>query len=289
MFILKMTKKIFSAWCMECLGSVVYFDTISRRELNDQLRKFYTEAQPMHLNKRAQSMPEQQAAEYHKNSLKNVRAALNRYLKDIGCDIDIVKDIEFKAANAMLNAKLKFNLRNGLSRPTKHHPIIPEADIIKINEYLNINNPVALRFKIWYILAIHFVSRGCEFHPQLMISSLKFEKDENDKEYLIITHETQQKNHHGGLNAKTEETQDKRMYETCTDNCPIKAIKYFLSKSDPNAKSLFNQCAKAAISCPNPQLYENWYNCEPVKETTFRSLCPIFAKMQEPPDALPIH
>lgn len=52
-------------------------------------------------------MPEQQGAEYHKNSLKNVRAALNRHLKDIGCDIDIVKDIEFKAANAMLNAKLK--------------------------------------------------------------------------------------------------------------------------------------------------------------------------------------
>ena len=52
-------------------------------------------------------MPGQQAAEYHKNSLKNVRAALNRHLKDIGCDIDIVKDIEFKAANAMLNAKLK--------------------------------------------------------------------------------------------------------------------------------------------------------------------------------------
>ena len=101
----------------------------------------------------------------------------------------------------------------GRSRPTKHHPIIPEADIIKINEYLNINNPVALRFKIWYLLATHFVSRGCEFHPQLMILSLKFEKDENDKEYLIITHETQQKNHQGGLNAKTEETQDKRMYE----------------------------------------------------------------------------
>jgi hypothetical protein len=66
--------------------------------------------------------------------------------------------------------------------------------------------------------------------------------------------------HQGGLNAKTEETQDKRMYETGTDNCPIKTITYFLSKSDPNAKSLFNQCVKAAISCPNPQVYENWYN-----------------------------
>ena len=134
---------------MERLGSVVSFDTISRRELNDQLRKFYAGAQPKHLNKRAQSMPEQQTAEYHKNSLKNVRASLNRHLKDI----DIVKDTEFKAANAMLNAKLKFNLINGLSRPTRHHPIIPAADIIKMNKYLNIDNPVALRFKIWYLLA----------------------------------------------------------------------------------------------------------------------------------------
>jgi hypothetical protein len=58
--------------------------------VNDQLRKLYAEAQPKHLVKRAQSMPEQQAAEYHKQSLKNVRAALNRHLKDIGCDIDIV-------------------------------------------------------------------------------------------------------------------------------------------------------------------------------------------------------
>ena len=88
-----------------------------------------------------------------KKSLKNVRAVLNRHLKDIGCDIDIVKDTEFKAANAMLNAKLKFNLINGLSRPTRHHPIIPAADIIKMNKYLNIDNPVALRFKIWYLLA----------------------------------------------------------------------------------------------------------------------------------------
>ena len=114
-------------------------------------------------------MPEQQAAEYHAQSLKNVLAALNRHLNDIECDIDIVKDTEFKAVNAMLNAKLKFNLSNGLPRPTKHHPIIPEANIITINEYLNINNPVALRLKIWYLLDIHFMSRGCECYPQLMI------------------------------------------------------------------------------------------------------------------------
>jgi hypothetical protein len=69
-------------------------------------------------------MPAEQAQEYHKNSLKNVHAAINRYLKDNGKDIDTVKDKEFKNANSMLNAKLKLNLKSGISRPTQHYQVI---------------------------------------------------------------------------------------------------------------------------------------------------------------------
>ena len=109
-------------------------------------------------------MPQEHAAEYHKNSMKNVRAAINRHFKDIGRQIDIVKDIEFKSSNTMLSSKLKFNLNQGLSRPTQHHPTIPNVDLLKIKTYLSNENPVALRFRFWYFLAIHFVSHGCEFH-----------------------------------------------------------------------------------------------------------------------------
>jgi hypothetical protein len=41
-------------------------------------------------------MPENQAEEYHKNTLKSVRAAINRHLKDIGRTVDSVRDTEFK-------------------------------------------------------------------------------------------------------------------------------------------------------------------------------------------------
>jgi hypothetical protein len=70
-----------------------------------------------------------------KNTLKSVRAAINRHLKDIGRTVDIVRDTEFKSANAMLSAKLKFNLRNGLSRPTQHHLIISnqESNIFQVS------------------------------------------------------------------------------------------------------------------------------------------------------------
>ena len=85
--------------------------TVTSSVLNESLRKFYSEAQPKNLTSRAQKMPEAQAAEYHKNSMKNVRAAINRHLKDIGRQIDIVKDTDFKSSNAMLSSKLKFNLK----------------------------------------------------------------------------------------------------------------------------------------------------------------------------------
>lgn len=125
--------------------------------------------------------------------MKNVRAAINRHLKDIGRSIDIVRDSGFKPANAMLNAKLKFNLRNGLSRPTQHHQIIPDEEFLKINAYLQRNGHISLRFRVWYLLAIHFVTRGIEFHHQLSPSSLKFESDQRGHEYFTISPETHQK------------------------------------------------------------------------------------------------
>ncbi|CAC5384775.1 unnamed protein product [Mytilus coruscus] len=124
---------VFNAWCSERLASTVDFQTVSVISLNSSLSQFYAEAQPQNITKRALKMPEEQAQEYHKNSLKNVRATINRHLKDIGRSIDIVRDTEFKSANSMLSAKLKFNLRNGLSRPTQHHPTISTPELIKIN------------------------------------------------------------------------------------------------------------------------------------------------------------
>ena len=53
-----------------------------------------------------------------------IRSAINRYLNDFNCDIDIVRDKTFKAANQTLDGKLKQNVSDGSSRPTKHKAII---------------------------------------------------------------------------------------------------------------------------------------------------------------------
>ena len=220
-------------------------------------------------------MPENQAQEYHKNTLKTVRAAINRHLKDIGRIVDIVRVTEFRSANAMLTAKLKFNLRNGLSRPTQHHPIISNQELMQINTYLSKKEDiVSLRVRVWYLLAIHFVSRGIEFHHQLSMNSIKFQHDEEGIEFRTLNHETHQKNYQGGLEDASKEAQDKRMYATSNSaSCPVQAVKFYLSKCDPESKN----CLTNAVGMH----YVVIQICTRSGTPQPRHLCRTYVKMQE--------
>ena len=177
----------------------------------------------------------------------------------------------------MLNAKLKQNLKQGLSRPTQHYPIIPKEDLSKIQDYLKGENPILLRYRVWYLLAIHFVSHGIEFHQQLKLSSLLFCEDESGNKYITISHETCQKNHQGGIAQKGEESQDKRMYATGGPNCPVKAVEFFISKTDQSASALFNHCNSDAVKIPLHQVFGTMQLL--LNLSNFQVLCQIFAKM----------
>ena len=89
------------------------------------------------------------------------------------------------------------------------------------------DNPVALRFCIWYFVAIHFVDRGCEFHHPLSISSLNFEKNEKGIEDVTISKKKHKKNTKvgGGVEETNEEANDKRMYATGTPFCQVQSLK----------------------------------------------------------------
>ncbi|CAC5388713.1 unnamed protein product [Mytilus coruscus] len=93
--------KLFREWCLESSGRHLDFNCVTKIDLNNKLRHFYAEAKPKITEKRAQSMPHERAGLYHKNTLKNVRAALHRHLKDINRDFDIVKDNEFRPRNIL--------------------------------------------------------------------------------------------------------------------------------------------------------------------------------------------
>lgn len=55
---------------------------------------------------------------YHKNSLINIRAAINRHLADLKRKVDIVHDLEFKTPNGILVGLFKERTRQGLLKAT---------------------------------------------------------------------------------------------------------------------------------------------------------------------------
>ena len=200
--------------------------------------------------------------------MKNIRAAINRFIQDNGRNIDIIRGPAFKSANNTLDGLLKEQTRLGLSRQTLHKNIIEEEDLCQISKYMSraSESALILRQSVWMNLAIHFVSRGLEFHHQLKINSFDFQFDEFGKEYATINHETQQKNFQGGL-SKDEAPVDRRMYATGDKNCPVQALKLLISKTHKDATSLFNNCFREALTCPNT--VSVWYDTKGLAKRTF--------------------
>ncbi|WAR13787.1 hypothetical protein MAR_003892 [Mya arenaria] len=153
-------------WHLYVHGDVIDWVTADEGHLNKLFRKFYCEVAS--LEKKSKSA-EQQPKIYHKNTMKIIRATLNRHLSDIA-----------------------------ETSPTTPRPAV------------------------WYNLAIHFVSRGLEFHHQLKRDSFESQFDEYCLEYARLTHETQQKNFQGGI-TKDKEPSDRRMYATGSEACRILA------------------------------------------------------------------
>lgn len=241
------------------------------------LRKFYCEARPKESAHRMKNLGENMAATYHKNTMKNMRAALNRFLQDNGRNIDIIRGPAFKSANNTLDGLLKAQTRTGLSRPTQHKQIIEEEDLRKISAYMSHSetSPIILRQCVWYNLAIHFVSRGLEFHHQLKRDSFNFLEDQDGRQYVTLNHETQQKNFQGGL-ANDEAPVDRRMYASGAKNCPVAMLKLLIEKTDPAAEYLFNNCYKEALKAPVQMLI--WYGSKPLAKRTFTNFMSDISK-----------
>jgi hypothetical protein len=126
-------------------------------------RHFYAKVQPKFDPKKSE-----QPYVYHKNTLKSIRSSLNKYLRDIGRYLDIVRDRSFTSANAILGGILKLNMKSGLSRPTQHKSVVNSTDLMKIFDYLScVDNPVILIYRVWYDLSIHFVKDSPTFDEKL--------------------------------------------------------------------------------------------------------------------------
>ena len=170
----------FSDWHIDVYGFPLDTTTVSARELADKLRKFYGEAKP------------KGGDVYNKSTLKNIRVAINRHMQDLGRNIDIIRNVEFRSANHVLDGMLKQMTKDDMFRPKEHKPMLDLEDIVKITTYFHSVkwSPVILRQCVWYYLSFHFVSRGFDFLPQLKLDSLIFQEDDKGNEYVTLSPES---------------------------------------------------------------------------------------------------
>ena len=229
--------------------------TISAKELNQLLEIFYCEARP-----------EKNGALYQKNTLINLRAAINRKLADLKRSMDIVKGKEFSSSNGVLYGLCKERIRDGTMATTQHRQPITKSDMEKIHTYFKNapNNPVILRQCVYFHIALHFFTRGQEFYHQLRLDSFTFHTDESG-EYAVLNEETPLEGNQG--NARNTLNCGRRMYATGGDTCPLKMLKLLIEKTEETAQFLFNKYRTENLCNLIPTL--KWFHDAPLSKSTF--------------------
>lgn len=198
--------------------------------LNNYLRLFYF------------SLKCKDGRPYAPRSLIGIRAAIHRYLisPKVNRKINILADVEFTRANAMLKTMIGKWLREG--KKSKTFDAIEKNDMEKIRKYFDRSSPISLQHEVWYNIVYYFGLRGRETISQLDMNSLRLETDETGRRFLFINHQTLSKNVKASLSQKEfEDFKTVRMYDA-PDNasaCPVAAFLAYKSRCSPTNNYLF--------------------------------------------------
>ena len=165
----------FSDW-LEATGRNSNYEMFEPEELCQVLRQFYAEVRQKNGNK------------YSRSGLTIIRASLQRHLTSppFNRNINIIRDREFQAANAVIQGQIKI-LRQSGNDITKHKKPIDSEDMAKIRESFKVETPAGLQNKVSFDLLLHFARRGQEGLRELTKTSLVIKKDSRGRKYLPYT------------------------------------------------------------------------------------------------------
>lgn len=94
----------------------------------------------------------------------------------------------------------------------------------------SMHTPTGLLNKVWFELCLHFCRRGRENQRELTPQRFAIETDNLRKRYICQIRSEVTKNHQG-LSSVNTDSKTVRMYETTTDNCPVKKFCQILVKA----------------------------------------------------------
>ena len=218
-------------------------------ELDQYLRHFYAEART------------KDGALYSRSSLLGLRNAIERFLNNppFNKRISITKGSDFQSSNKLLQSQIKLNKRENKEN-TLHKPAIPRADLVKLksSDALRGNSPWGLLRNVWFHITLFKCRRGREGQRELTKQSSQFQKDDNGREFVSMTHDEATKNHPGGIEDTNSTEKEARMYSTSKDPLfdGLNCLRIYLQKLNPKSEVLF-QYPKRSVMLEEQVRYEN--------------------------------
>ena len=125
---------------------------MSNEELDESLRRFYTEART------------QTGQEYSRSSLLGFQNSIERhFISSNGRSLKLAGNPASAQNNKMLESKLKALRREG-KKHVQHKAVIESQDLIKLNNspFMSQNNPAGLLRKVWFFCTLYWCRRGSE-------------------------------------------------------------------------------------------------------------------------------
>ena len=205
----------------------------TKEELVNILRRFYVEAHS------------HDGKYYSRNSMRAIRAGLDRYLTKENINFSITTDREFKPANDALNAHLIELAHEGKISSTKHKPaLIPQdVEIPYEKKQLGLETPESLLQTAWFNIMLHFGKRGRENMREMTADrheDIQIHNSSSGLEYITLV-ERATKNHQGGLNSSENEGAAVMSETPGNPRCPVLGVKSYWSKRNKQCEALWQK------------------------------------------------
>lgn len=174
-----------------CVGNAFdsHFETISKAELCNLLRKFYCCART------------KDGELYKRNTMNCIKFGIARYMKQTN-GYDIVNDPEFSAANEAFRGQ-SVNLKKQGKAAIDHHSEIEPEDLKKLYECItsDMDTPRGLQRKVWVDVMMFMINTFC------------IGRDLSGRRYVFQVLDEMDKNHRADNQDPSGSVGDGRMYE----------------------------------------------------------------------------
>ena len=240
-------------------------------EMNNCLPKFYLSAR------------KQDGSHYKKKSLLSIRAALDRYLRSppINKKFFICDTIQFNEANKAVNSYLKHLASTGLIAVMVHKNPLKAEVVQKLFEARELacaetKNPLALLQTTWFYVSLYLGKRRREIQSLMKKSVLRLTVTATGEEFFELNKAEpgavlSTNNYTGGIDGSEDQGDGKIFSYSGSKRCPVKTIKAYLSRLNPEVHALFQRPKDASVRF-SPEEDRIWFELKVLGRNTLENM-----------------